>query len=132
MKRSNTISTSINPTVSSTLINTESNTLFLDFTLNSYRIYLNQNQILTDLKGKSGVYCWINRLNGNYYIASTVILSLRISDYYQPHYYKDPKQLNLLIVRAVLKYGLGNFSFAALSLKAFREERVSLEITNPE
>lgn len=93
-----------------------------DFTSNAQTIYLDplsqRKEILKETNGKSGVYCWINRLNGNYYIGSSINLNNRLNDYFQPWYYKD--RLNLVIVRAIKKYGLGNFAL------------VILEVTKPE
>lgn len=70
------------------------------------------NDILKDTKNKSGVYCLINLLNGKYYIGSSLNLTNRLTDYFQDWYYKD--RINLPIVRAILKYGMGNFALLIL------------------
>lgn len=64
------------------------------------------------LKGRSGIYCWINLFNGKYYIGSAVDLGNRVNDYFQDSYYKS--RANTIIVRAILKYGIGNFSLVIL------------------
>jgi len=83
------------------------------FSIYAKQTYLNpilqRNDIIKDTKGKSGVYCWINLLNGKYYIGSGVKLNTRLSDYFQDWYYKDKKNKNLIILKAILKYGMGNF-----------------------
>lgn len=86
------------------------------FSTYAKKTYLNpisqRLDIFKDTKGKSGVYCWINLLNGKYYIGSGVELNNRLNDYFQDWYYKD--RANLVIVRAILKYGLGNFALVIL------------------
>lgn len=64
------------------------------------------------LRGRSGIYCWINILNGKYYIGSAVDLSNRVNDYFQESYYES--RSNTIIVRSILKYGLGNFALVIL------------------
>jgi group I intron endonuclease len=64
------------------------------------------------LRGQSGIYCWINLLNGKYYIGSAVDLGNRVNDYFQDSYYKS--RTNTIIVRAILKYGIGNFALVIL------------------
>jgi len=59
------------------------------------------------LKGKSGVYGFINLTNGNCYIGSGVDLWLRLLDYQQRWYLKSKGHLP--IIRAILKYGMSNF-----------------------
>lgn len=62
--------------------------------------------------GKVGVYCWVNNVNGKYYIGSGDPLYLRLSDYYQVWYFLA--RPNLYIVRAFCKYGMINFSLIIL------------------
>lgn len=68
--------------------------------------------IRKDNSGKIGVYCWFNNVNGKYYIGSGDPLYLRLSDYYQDWYYLA--RASTLIVRALLKYGITNFSLVIL------------------
>jgi GIY-YIG catalytic domain len=90
--------------------------ILLSFYSDAKKTFLNpilqRNVIIKDTKGKSGVYCWINLLNGKYYIGSGIELNTRLSDYFQDWYYKDRK--NLTIVRALLKYGINNFALLIL------------------
>ena len=79
---------------------------------------INSGAEQTDTKYKSGVYCWINLLDGKYYIGSSLNLNNKINDYFQDWYYKD--RTNVIIVRAILKYGLGNFALLILDcLRSF-------------
>lgn len=89
-----------------------------DFAKNAKKIYLNpilqRNDIIKETKGKSGIYCWINLLNGKYYIGSGIDLNNRLSDYFQNWYYRDRN--NLTIVKAINKYGMANFALIILDL----------------
>ena len=68
-------------------------------------------QILKDNKGKAGVYCWRNLINGKIYVGSSVDLGKRFSEYYSIKYLQAVlKKGNSLISRALLKYGYSNFS----------------------
>lgn len=72
----------------------------------------NRIEMSKQLRGRSGIYCWINMLNGKYYIGSAVDLGNRFNDYFQDSYYKS--RSNTLIVRSILKYGIGNFALVIL------------------
>ncbi len=63
-------------------------------------------------KGKSGIYAWHNKLNGKCYVGSSVNLQARISDYFEPKYRKE--KAHLIIVRALVKYGMINFNLIIL------------------
>jgi group I intron endonuclease len=106
--------------------NINSNLLMLPgFFTYAKKTYLNpilqRNDIINDTKNKSGVYCWVNLINGKYYIGSGLKLNTRISDYFQDWYYK--KKNNTIIVKAIIKYGIGNF---ALLILDFTEEENTL------
>lgn len=47
---------------------------------------LNKSIILKDTKNKAGVYRWVNKVNGNTYIGSSVNLSRRFRVYYDFSY----------------------------------------------
>ena len=88
------------------------------FATDAQKIYLNpilqRSAIIKDSKGKSGVYCWINLINGKYYIGSGINLNIRLSDYFQNWYYRDRN--NLTIVKAINKYKMDNFALLILEL----------------
>ena len=68
--------------------------------------------IRKDNKNKVGVYCWFNLVNGKFYIGSSNHLHLRLSHYYKNSYYSA--RPNTLIVRALSRYGMENFSLIIL------------------
>ena len=43
---------------------------------------LEKESILSDNKGKSGIYCWVNKINGKFYIGSASNLGIRLRRYY--------------------------------------------------
>ncbi len=62
--------------------------------------------ILADNRNKIGVYRWINKINGNIYIGSSVNISVRMYTYYSLRYLAKS---NRPIDRALLKHGFSNF-----------------------
>ena len=63
-------------------------------------------------KDRSGVYAFINNINGKYYIGSAVCLYSRLRDYDQSWYARVNE--NTLIMRAIAKYGMDNFTIVIL------------------
>jgi len=79
------------------------------------KIYANaetqKSLIIEENAGKSGVYRWVNQVNGKTYIGSSVNLSTRFRQYNNIKYlslYKMP------IYKALLKHGLSKFSLEIL------------------
>jgi excinuclease UvrABC nuclease subunit len=72
--------------------------------------YLNADEdkvnILAQNRGKTGVYCWTNKINGNIYIGGSVNLSVRMYNYYS---LGSLVKSNRTIDKAILKYGFSNF-----------------------
>ena len=69
-----------------------------------------KDQIKKDQKGKTGVYCLVNLINGHIYIGSSVNLAVRMSNYLNTTYLKNRKNNNMPIIQALLKYGQENFT----------------------
>jgi hypothetical protein len=59
--------------------------------------------ILSENKGKSGVYRLTNLVNGKVYIGSSINLSKRFTNYYSYAYISEYKR-NMTIYKAILKY----------------------------
>lgn len=71
--------------------------------------------IFGDNKGKSGVYRWTNKLNGNTYVGSAIDLRKRFYHYYSLKLMElYLKKRNSSIYRALIKYGHSNFSLEIL------------------
>jgi excinuclease UvrABC nuclease subunit len=69
---------------------------------------LQKREIYLNCKNKSGIYMWLNNINGKRYIGSSIDLKRRISSYYSVGYLTtyDTSMIN----RALLKYGYSSFS----------------------
>ena len=70
-----------------------------------------KSKILKDNKGKAGVYCWTNKVNGKSYIGSSCDLGRRFSQYYSKG---TLQRFNMLIYKALLKYGHSSFKLEIL------------------
>ena len=73
--------------------------------------------IRKDNINKVGVYCWFNLVNGKFYIGSSNHLHLRLRRYYKNWYYSS--RPNTLIVRALSRYGMENFSLIILEYTTY-------------
>jgi len=68
---------------------------------------------LKDFKGKSGVYIWSHRITGRQYVGSSADLFKRLQDYFQRSQLQvQAKNSHSVICRAILKYGLSEFSLS--------------------
>jgi group I intron endonuclease len=63
--------------------------------------------------GKSGVYTWVNNLNGKSYVGSSISLSYKLNLYYYLYSLREIKG-SIIIQRVLLKYGYSNFSIDIL------------------
>jgi hypothetical protein len=70
-----------------------------------------QTQFLNDNRGKAGVYMWVNQINGNTYVGSSVNLPPRFLKYFNE---KALRNNNMLINLAIIKHGLDKFSLYIL------------------
>jgi len=79
------------------------------------KVYVNaqleRKTIMLENKGKVGVYLWTNKINGKRYIGSSINLSGRFLHYFSIAYIST---INMLIYKALLKYGHENFSLSIL------------------
>ena len=68
-------------------------------------------------KGKAGIYMWYNRVTGKYYIGQATDLgdkkNGRLFRYLRPSYLNAKISISL-IQKAIIKYGIGNFSLIIL------------------
>ncbi len=70
--------------------------------------------IYEENRNKSGVYRWVNKINGKSYVGSSKSLSNRFSLYYSLNSLKKEVKGSIIIRRALLKYGYSNFSLDIL------------------
>lgn len=73
--------------------------------------YKEKLNILANNRNKVGIYRWINKINGNTYIGSSVNISVKMYTYYS---LRSLAKSNRLIDRALLKYGFSNFALEIL------------------
>ncbi len=69
-------------------------------------------KILLENKGKAGVYCFTNLINGKKYVGSSNNLQRRFRDYFNINYL--PTITSISICSALLKFGYSNFSLKIL------------------
>ncbi len=105
------------------------------------KIYKNADidklHIITENKGKAGVYRWINIANGKSYIGSSVDLGRRLKDYFTLGYLEfGIKKSQSHIYKSLLKNGYSNFSFEILEYcepeKAIEREQHYIDLFQPE
>lgn len=74
-----------------------------------------RNPIRMFTDGKSGIYCWVNNINGKCYVGKGVNLYLRLSNYYQEGYLKRTRASSQFS-KAILKHGIYAFSLVILEV----------------
>lgn len=72
----------------------------------------NKRDIYKQLKGKAGIYLFINKMNGDKYVGSSITLSKRMASHF--YHANSSKGTKILFYRAMRKYKLENFSLAIL------------------
>jgi group I intron endonuclease len=92
-----------------------------------------KNEVLKDNRGQSGIYRWINNLNGKTYVGSGVNLAKRLGNYYN---IKELSRNPRPIQDALLKYGHSNFTLEILEYspktKLIEREQFYLDLLVPE
>lgn len=90
--------------------------------------------ILSDNKGKSGIYRWVNLTNGKSYIGSAVNLKERFVNYFNVNHLMVND--SMLICRSLVKYGYSNFRLEILeycdSEIRFDRENYYIGLCSPE
>jgi group I intron endonuclease len=94
---------------------------------------LDKPLVIKENKGKSGIYRWTNLVNGKSYIGSSVNLGLRFTNYYT---YSFLSGTDMVIYKALLKYGYSNFSLEILEYcdvsEVISREQYYLDLLNPD
>ena len=98
-------------------------------------IYTMKSQILKENKNKSGIYKFVNKLSGSFYIGSAKNLRTRIYSYLQLSILLKGKN-NSIITRALIKYGYSNFSLEILEYcdvsKLIEREQYYFDLLEPD
>ncbi len=71
-----------------------------------------KRDIYKQLKGKSGVYLFINKITNKLYVGSSITLARRMASHF--YHANSNKDTNIILYRAMRKYKLENFSLAIL------------------
>lgn len=97
----------------------------------------NKSLIIKENKGKAGVYRWVNNLNGNSYVGSSIDLGVRLRDYFNINFISREIKINKSrIYRALRNNKYQHFSLEILeycdpSLTLLNEQKY-LDSLNPE
>jgi len=93
-----------------------------------------KKEIYLNSKGKSGIYMWVNSVNGKRYVGSSSDLQRRFSAYYSVAYLT--KYNSSIIHRALLKYGYSVFSLHILEYceesELLTREKYYIDLFSPE
>ncbi len=119
----------------SNVIGRESNTADIKPAKYYEDIYTMKPLILKENKNKSGIYKFVNKLSGSFYIGSAKNLRTRIYSYFQLSVLLRGKN-NSIISRALIKYGYSNFSLEILEYcdvsKLLEREQYYLDLLEPD
>ncbi len=76
---------------------------------------LSKSKVLIENNNKSGVYIWVNKINNESYVGSSINITNRLRSYYNINYLKGKTVLyNSRIYGALLKYNYCNFKLKIL------------------
>jgi hypothetical protein len=84
-----------------------------------------KKNIYKELRKKSGVYIFINNITNQLYIGSSINLTKRMVSFY--YYTNSDKLSKFVIIRAMKKYGLENFSLGILEF-CKQDPKICLEL----
>lgn len=92
-------------------------------------------EIFKEIKGKVGIYRWVQKNLNKSYIGGSSNLTRRLANYYNYNYLVDPKR-NMTIHKALLKYGYSEFRLDILEYCSKEEvlarEQYYLDLLSPE
>lgn len=94
-----------------------------------------KSKILSENKGKPGIYLWKNKKNGKKYVGSSVNLANRLRNYFNTSYLSDSKDI-MLIYKALLAYGFDGFTLEILEYcepsDLIKREQYYINLLKPE
>lgn len=95
-----------------------------------------KESVVKENKGKSGVYRWTNKISNKIYIGSSSNLGSRFRNYYKYSFLTSNRSQNMIIYKALLKYGYSNFILDILEYCELQDvisrEQHYLDLLNPE
>jgi len=77
--------------------------------------------ILNDCKDMTGIYLLLNNVNGHTYVGSSINLASRMRNYLNTSFLKSKQNVNMPIIKALLKYDHSNFSLWILERTELNE-----------
>ena len=105
-KRKLSTAAAAQPTLYGALIKNNNFVMFFE------NVLISKRDIYKQLKGKAGVYLFINKITNKLYVGSSIILSKRMASHF--YHANSNKDTNIILYRAMRKYNLENFSLAIL------------------
>lgn len=114
----------------------------MKFNINKIPILYHHNaekckfHIYSQNRGKSGIYCWVNRKTGEKYVGSSYDLTKRLGNYFSTRRLKRSVLINKSIIySSILKYHMSNFYLYILEYcgidKLVEREQYYLDLFNP-
>lgn len=83
-------------------------TILLNYVIVYTNLDTEKSQILSDLKGKAGIYLWTHKELGKSYVGSAIDLSKRLKNYFNKSNLESNK--TMYINKAILSHGYQSFS----------------------
>lgn len=80
-----------------------------------------RTKILKDQKGKTGIYMFVNLINGHKYVGKSINISERMRSYSSISYLMNIKNKNMLISRALLKHKHSNFALFIIKYSQMKD-----------
>jgi len=97
---------------------------------------LDKERVIKENRGKSGIYRWTNLINNKSYIGSSTNLTNRFHDYFNSRRLREGTEKNMIISRALIKYGYSNFKLEILEYcepeNAIKREQFYIDSLKPE
>lgn len=90
----------------------------------------NKHQICFDFRDKRGCYLWTHKESKKQYVGSSRNLSLRLSEYFRAAYLELQSKRGSAISRAMLKYGIDQFSLSVMVLGDKLEQNTNYSSKN--
>lgn len=95
----------------------------------------NKKKAIKENEKKSGIYCWTHLANNKSYIGSSINLGRRLRSYYNPIFITHISRKNMIINKALIKYGYSEFKLEILEYcdpkELVKREQYYLDLLSP-